>query len=205
MGYLRDTTKYKRKKFNINKNKKTILFVQGYKANVDNFYFGYNRKNISNSNWAEIREILLLLKKYENNYNIIFKDAPYYENMKRLISNYISNKIKYIYDEYSLDDLLAVSDCSILTYASTSFIQATSYENDVLIYEPDLVNKFNKNKLIKLGVYFYKDFNQLKKKLNYICKNEIFNRKDKSELIDKFYFNQKKFKMFSNKFLDHEK
>ena len=202
MGYLKDIMKYKRKKFNVNKNKKTILFVQGYKVSTDTFYFGYDRKNISNSNWAETREILLLLKKYENKYNIIFKDAPYLENMEKLVSSYISNKIKYVYDEYSLGDLFEISDCSVLSYASTSFVQATSYKNDILIYEPDLVNKFNNNKLIKLGVYFYRDLYQVKKKLNVICKNEIFNRKDKSELTDQFYFNKKKFKLFSNQFLN---
>lgn len=202
MGYLKDIMKYKRKKFNVNKNKKTILFVQGYKVSADTFYFGYDRKNISNSNWAETREILLLLKKYENKYNIIFKDAPYHENMEKLVSSYISNKIKYVYDEYSLGDLFEISDCSVLSYASTSFVEATSYKNDILIYEPDLVNKFNNNKLIKLGVYFYRDLYQVKKKLNAICKNEIFNRKDKSELTDQFYFNKKKFKLFSNQFLN---
>jgi hypothetical protein len=202
IGHLKDLTNNKIKKINVNKNKKTILFIQGYKESSSDFYFGYNRKNISNSNWLEIREILLLLKKYANNYNIIFKDAPYFENMKKIISNYISKKIKYVYDDYKLDDLLAVSDCSIFSYASTSFLQATNYKNDILVYEPDLTKKFNKNQFIKLGVYFYKDLYQVKKKLNVICKNEIFYRKDKSELIDKFYFNKKKFKIFSDQFLN---
>lgn len=204
LGYLKNFNKTSNiKKININKNKKTILFVQGYKSSPSSFYFGYDRKNISNSNWIEIREILLLLNKYEKSFNIIFKDAPYYDrNIEKIMSTYLSSKIKYVYDEYTLEYLLSISDLSIFSYASTSVVQSISYKNDIIVYEPDLKKNFNCNKFKKYGVFFFKDICKIKKKINYICKNKFFLLKDKTSLVNQFYFNTQKLKIFNNHFLN---
>ena len=46
------------------------------------FYFGYNRPKVESSLWQLHFEILLLLKEYQNKYNIIFKDYPFgYSNL----------------------------------------------------------------------------------------------------------------------------
>ena len=40
------------------------------------FYFGYNRKNIFSMEWELQYQVIKLLQKYQHKYNIIVKDFP---------------------------------------------------------------------------------------------------------------------------------
>ena len=205
LGYLSNYKNDNKQFSQISNKKKTILFVQGYKVEFHNFYFGYDRQNISNSNWKETREILLKLREYENNYNIIFKDAPIHnQDFKYIIKKYISKKIIYIQNEYKLESLFNVSDISIFSSPSTSFIQSLNFKNDIMVFDSSLRSDFKSKNLYKYGVYFYKNLDLLKNKIDLICKNNYLINHEKLKIREKYNFNDKKFKYFKQNFLNNE-
>ena len=67
--------KYFLKKNTLKKSKPVLTFVAGTYQMKNQYYFGYNRKQ-PETFWLRDYNILKLLKKYQDRYQIIFKDYP---------------------------------------------------------------------------------------------------------------------------------
>ena len=63
--------KKKLKKILRKNNKFNILYVVGCREDRNQFYFGYNRKNIFSMEWELQHQVIKLLQKYQHKYNII--------------------------------------------------------------------------------------------------------------------------------------
>ena len=111
-------------------------------------------------------EILLLLKEYQNKYNIIFKDYPYgYSNLwKKILKDINANKITYISHSETVNNLLRLSDLNILPWVSTTFFEALYFEADIFLLEEDLFDEPFKNKLNK-EIFWFKNAEKFKSNL----------------------------------------
>ena len=107
------------------------------------FYFGRNREKCETGVWEFQHDILCLLKKYQNKYNIIFKDYPngYKSLWKKILRDINADKISYISNEYTVNDLLRVSDLNIMPWASTTFFEALYFDADIFVIEEDIFEK----------------------------------------------------------------
>ena len=140
------------------KEKYTILYMVGCHQDRNRFYFGYNRKNIENSLWQLHYDILKLLKKYQYKYNIIFKDYPngHKSLWKKILKDINADKILYVSDEHSVNDLLKISDLNIVPWVSTAFFEALHFDADIFFVEEDIFEKPFKTKL-KNEIFYYKN------------------------------------------------
>jgi hypothetical protein len=131
-------------------NKSTVLFAIGCLEIRNQFYFGYNRKKSFNMQWELHYQVIKLLKKYQNKYNIIVKDFPQGypvgRNLWKSVLNDIgANNISYVSKESSLTDLFKVSDLNILTSSSTPFFESLYCDADIFLIEEDIdINLYRK-------------------------------------------------------------
>jgi len=181
-------------KKNLNKilkpnNKKTILFLVGALVNKNHFYFGRNREKFETSLWELHYDILNLLTKYQNKYNIIFKDYPeghkkdYPEGHKSLWKKVLvdinADQILYVSSEHSVNGLLRMSDLNIMPWISTTFFEALYFNADIFVLEEDIFEKPFEEQL-KNEIYYFKDnkkfLSELEKYLEignfYTCNNK---------------------------------
>jgi len=139
-----------------NTGKQTILFALSAHQDRNTFYFGRNRKRSENSLWQFHYEILNLLKKYQNRYNIIFKDYPNgcSSLWKRAIKDVDANQILYISNQKTINDLLRISDLNIFPWISTTFFEALYFDADIFVIEEDLFSKhFSKESSAEIFCY----------------------------------------------------
>ena len=137
-------------------NKKTILFMVGLLVRRNVFYFGRNREKKETSIWEFNYDILNLLKKYQNKYNIIFKDYPngYKDMWKKIIKNINADKILYVSYEHTVNDLLRISDLNIMPWISTTFFESLYFNADIFTIEEDLFENSLKPELRNEIFYF---------------------------------------------------
>ena len=137
-------------------NKKTILFLVGLLVERNRFYFGKNREKTETSIWEFLYDILNLLKKYQNKYNIIFKDYPngYKDMWKKIIKNINADKILYVSNEHTVNDLLRISDLNIMPWISTTFFESLYFNADIFTIEEDLFENSLKPELRNEIFYF---------------------------------------------------
>ena len=104
------------------------------------FRFGLNREKSETSLWEFHYDILCLLKKYQNKYNIIFKD--YHDGhkslWKKILRDINADKILYISNEHKVNDLLRTSDLNITPWGSTVFFEALYFDADIFVIEEDI-------------------------------------------------------------------
>ena len=169
------------------KNKPTVLFLSALVNCKNNFYFGLNRQKYETSIWEFQYNILLLLKKYQNRYNIIFKDYPIrYNNLwKKILKDINANKISYFSNEYKVNDLLRKSDLNILPWVSTTFWEALYFDADIFVIEEDIFEKPLKNKL-KDEIFYFKNEKNFLLELEKYLENGNFYTCDKTN--SKNYF-----------------
>ena len=122
----------------------------------NNLYFGRNREKFETSNWEFLYDILNLLKKYQNKYNIIFKDYPkgYKDMWKKIIKNINADKILYVSNEHTVNDLLRISDLNIMPWISTTFFESLYFNADIFTIEEDLFENALKPELRNEIFYF---------------------------------------------------
>ena len=153
----------------------------GQTVERNQFYFGHDRQKCETANWELHYDILCLLKKYQNKYNIIFKD--YYNGNKRLwkkiLKDIKADKILYVSYEYKLNDLLRKSDLNIIPWISTVFFEALYFNADIFVIEDDICDELLKGDLND-EIFYFKDEKNLLLKL------------DKYLEIGKFYTTNKK-------------
>ena len=143
---------------NFKKNEKpTVLFLTGLLSIRNQFFFGRNREKCETSIWEFQYEVLSILKKYQNKYNIIFKDYPNGNaNLwKVILKNIGAEKILYISNEHKVNDLLRMSDLNIVPWASTPFFEALYFNADIFVIEEDLCEKFFEG-VIKNEIFHFK-------------------------------------------------
>jgi hypothetical protein len=182
--------KKKLKKSLKNNNKKTVVFFMGSIVHKNQFYFGRDREKAETSNWEFHYDILNLLKKYQNKYNIIFKDYPNgYKNLwKKVLIDISANKISYISNEKKVADLLATSDLNIITWTSNNFFEALYFDADMFVIEEDIYEEPFKDKL-KDEIFYFKDEKSFLIKLeNYLKIGNFYtcNKKNSQNFFLKF-------------------
>ena len=150
------------------KNKlKKIIFIRGLLRTYNSFYFpiGKNKEQIkhrADCSYDLNVKILNVLKKYQYDYEIVFKLYPYPVDevglgkigsfradldywKKFLIDNGMSN-IKIISNEKPLPELFDNNQLVILPWLSTTFFQALPYNNEIFLYDDASYNRFFKTK-----------------------------------------------------------
>ena len=187
---------YDNKKKNIKKinEKPTIVFMLGALCLRNQYYFGYNRPKVENSLWFLHFEILLLLKEYQNRYNIIFKDYPLGKTSlwKKVLKDINANKITYITKEKTVNNLLRISDLNILPWLSTTFYEALYFDADIFLLEEDLFDEPFKNKLDK-EIFWFKNAEKFKTDLKKYLEVGKFYQRTKHE-SKKYFLNLNTFK-----------
>ena len=73
-----------------------------------------------------------------------------------------------------------------------------------MVFDSSLRSDFKSKNLYKYGVYFYKNLDLLKNKIDLICKNNYLINHEKLKIREKYNFNDKKFKYFKQNFLNNE-
>ncbi len=175
--------------------KKKILIAAGYKIYKNEFYIGYYRKGISTSLYKDQCTIIKNILKFTDKYEVIFKDYPYGDkNMKYFIKDISGDKIKYIYNENNLTDLLKESDFNIFLYLSTSFMESLNFNSDTAILETELSKEFKKKELEKFGINVCENIKNLNNIIDFKLKNNSFLNVEKQYLRNKFFFDSKKIK-----------
>ena len=108
-------------------------------------------------------DILYLLKKYQDKYNIIFKDYPDgYKNLwKTILKDIKADKILYVSNEYTVNDLLKISDLNILTCISTTFFDAIYFDADTFVIEEDIFEEAFEQKL-KDEIFYFENTDKFK-------------------------------------------
>ena len=103
-----------------------------------------------------------MLKKYQNKYNIIFKDYPkghqegHQRLWKKILIDINADKILYVSSEHSVSSLLKISDLNIMPWISTTFFEALYFEADIFVLEEDIIEKPFKEQL-KDEIYYFKN------------------------------------------------
>ena len=152
-----DNIKKNSKKILKTGNKRTVLFFYGNIIMKNHFYFGCNREKYETSFWELHYDVLCLLKKYQNKYNIIFKDYPiigYKSLWKKVLSDIKADKISYISNEKSVNDLLKISDLNIFTWTRTAFFESLYHDSDIFAFDDDFFEKIFEGNLKDEIFYF---------------------------------------------------
>ena len=138
--------------------KHTIVFVSGCQRVRNHFFFGYNREKNESSLWYFHYEILKLLKKYQNKYNIIFKDYPNGHSYlwKRALKDINATQISFISNQKTVNELLQISDLNIFPWLTTAFFEALYFDADIFVIEEDMFEKPFKEEL-KDEIFYFKN------------------------------------------------
>ena len=193
-----DNIKKNSKKILKTVNKRTVLFFYGSIISKNHFYFGRNREKCETSLWEFHYDVIYLLKKYQNKYNIIFKDYPngYKSLWKKVLSDIKAENISYISNEMKINELLRISDLNIFPWFSTPFFESLYFEPDIFIIDEDLFEKsldenlkdeifyFSDTKNFLLGLEKYLEVGNFytctkKNSRNYYLKLDGINKRDK--------------------------
>ena len=187
VGSVRLDNNYKKyflKKNTLKKEKPILMFAAGSYQTKNQFYFGYNRKR-AESLWLTDYNILKLLKKYQERYQIIFKDYP--NNIsspnlwKKVLKDMNANNILYISNQKNLYTLLNSSDLVILPYMNSTFFDALYFDADIFVVEGDIFEKPFKQQF-KDEIFYFKDEDKFKLNLEkYLEEGKFYQcRKKKS-------------------------
>ena len=174
--------KYFLKKNTLKKSKPVLTFVAGTFQMKNQYYFGYNRKQ-HETLWLRDYNILKLLKKYQDRYQIIFKDYP--NNMacaslwKKVLKDMNASNISYFSNQKNLYTLLNISDLVILPNMSTTFFDALYFDADIFVVEEDIFEKPFEQQL-KDEIFYFKDENKFKSHLEkYLEEGKFYKCKKK--------------------------
>ena len=169
---------------------KKIIFIRGNNENYNQFYFPDPRGNKMSLFLSLNKSILEILKEYQYDYEIIFKDYPNSSD-KKFWKNYLiennMNNIKYITNEISLNKVLDNNQLVILPWLSTTFFQSLPFKNKIFVYEKSM---------------YTKAFSKCGSEIKYFTKKNLFLNSLKSFLHKmndvKFKHNIKAMKYFLN-------
>ena len=161
----------------------------GFNYKRNKFYFGRNREKIETLLWEFNYDILCILKKFQNKYNIIFKDYPDGRKSlwKKVLKDINADKISYISNEFTVNALLRMSDLNILPWISSTFFEALYFNADIFVIEEDVFEKAFEQKL-KNEIFYYENVDKFKLNLErYLEEGQFYKYKkdlSKSYLLD---------------------
>lgn len=167
--------------------KPLITFVSGSFQMKNRFYFGYNGKKTP-GHWLTDYKILNILKKYQENYQIVFKDYPGIGSpnlWKTVLKDINAENILYESNQKNLYNLLSNSDLVILPNMSSAFFDALYFDGDIFAIDEDLYEKPFQQKL-KNEIFYFKDMNKFEIYLDKYLKEGKFSRNIKKN--SKNYF-----------------
>ena len=171
--------------------KRKIVFV---KTGVDHYNQDSfpGKKNTKKFILTFNKKILNILKKYQFDYEIIFKNYAYtFDGNNHYWKNYLAennmNNIKYISNEISLEKILDDNQLVLLPWLSTTFFQALPFKNQIFLYDAECFDKYLKECKNEIN-YFKKEENFLFSLKNYLPKLKNV----------KFKSNKKSIKLFLN-------
>ena len=195
-----------KKNESLNNKKPTILFMAGCTISKNQYYFGYNREMCENSLWKIHYKILLMLKKYQNKYNIIFKDYPDgFTNMwKKMLKDIGAEKISYVSNKKTVNDLLKISDLNIMPWVSTTFFESLYFNSDIFLLDSDI---YEEPFIKKLGkeIYCFKNEEKFISSLeNYLIEGNFY--KTQKNVSRKYFLNlensKNRFELLSNALIE---
>ena len=138
------------------------------------------RKSNNNINYDEVRAVAdskslnlrfsnkELLKKYEDQFNIIVKDLPNASDLwKNVLKDIDAKNISYISNEFSFTDLLKISDLNLFSVLSTTFFESLYFDADIFFIEDkdEIDSNICENKL-KNELFYFSDTDQYIKELD---------------------------------------
>lgn len=133
-------------KNNEKQHKKSIIFVRGVKTNYNQLYFPIQSKNILDSAYNLHENVLNILKPFQFEYDITFKNYSLDTEDSFFWKTYLNDNgmdnIKLISDEKSLDQLYKDKQLVILPWLSTSFFQALPYKNKIFMYDQNSIDNY---------------------------------------------------------------
>ena len=177
-----DCSRQRSKKIFKKENKQTVIFFVGSMVKKNHFYFGHDRQKCETENWELHHDILCLLKKYQNKYNIIFKD--YFNGnknlWKKILKDIEADKILYISNEYKVNDLLRMSDLNIIPFISSVFFEAIYFNADIFAIEDDISDELLEGNLNDEIFYFKNEKNLLAKLDEYLNTGKFYTRDKKN-------------------------
>ena len=90
-----------------------------------------------------------------------FKDYPNgNKNLwKRVLKDTNANEIIFVSDEYTVNDLLRISDLNILPWVSTTFFEALYFDSDIFVIDEDLFEKHFEGNL-KDEIFYFNNANK---------------------------------------------
>ena len=182
--------------------KKKIIFIRGNLIPYNQIYFPLTNINHAkndkiDSNYDINKMILYILKDYQDDYDIIFKNYPYSSNndFAREDDNFWNNflidngmhNIKLVSNEKNSEQLLCDNQMVILPWLSTTFFQSLPFRNKIFIYDNECFDEYFKRP--KNDIFFS---NSIKK---FTTSLEKFLPKLNNT---QFYHNKKAMKYFLN-------
>ena len=189
--FLREKKKNKKLKKN---SKSTILYSVGCYEPRNQFYFGYNRKKNFSQLWEFHYQVIKLLKKYEDQFNIIVKDLPNASDLwKNVLKDIDAKNISYISNEFSFTDLLKISDLNLFSVLSTTFFESLYFDADIFFIEDkdEIDSNIRENKL-KNELFYFSDTDQYIKELDaYLNEGKFY--KTKKDNSKNYFLNLKNF------------
>ena len=158
------------------------------------FYFGYNRKKNFSQLWEFHYQVIKLLKKYEDQFNIIVKDLPNASGLwKNVLKDIDAKNISYISNEFSFTDLLKISDLNLFSVLSTTFFESLYFDADIFFIEDkdEIDSNIRENKL-KNELFYFSDTDQYIKELDaYLNEGKFY--KTKKDNSKNYFLNLKNF------------
>ena len=180
VGSVRLDYAYKKhliKKNTLKKSKPVITFVAGHHQRKNQYYFGYNNKR---NLWLEDYNVLKLLQKYQDRYEIIFKDYPTAGSpnlWKKALKDINANNILYVSNQKNLYTLLNMSDLVILPNMNTTFFDALYFDADIFVVDEDIFEKPFEQQL-KDEIFYFKDNDKFISHLDkYLEEGKFYKRK----------------------------
>jgi hypothetical protein len=179
--------KYQNYKRPVNKRKRILLVIGGLYA-YNRFYFGSNEHYSETCHFYQHRNILGLLVKYQEDYDIILKDyaeGNMVSTWKDLLKDLRGNKVKVITNEMSFKEVVINTDLHIFTWVSTTFMESLFTDADMFLLDKNDVTQ-EAMKIFEDEIYFNSDTPTFLTTLDDYLAKGVFYTHDKHKLRELF-------------------
>lgn len=140
-----------------------ILFAVGAQIVTHQFHYGFNRPRAESSFWRAHFEVIRLLSKFQDAYDIVVKDYPWSKRAglwKQMIADAGGERLTLIVGEAHYDELVKECDLLIVPWVSTTFFEGLYPDADIFVFDDGDVTDIAKAALAE-GAYYYSDLNCL--------------------------------------------
>ena len=159
--------------------KKKIIFFRGNLTYYNQMYFplgntAFGKGEKINSSYNVHKKILNVLKNYQDDYEITFKNYPssnddtfmkednnFWKNF--LLDNGMLN-IRFISNEKNTEELLCNKQLVILPWLSTTFFQSLPFKNKIFVYDDRRLDEYFKRP--KIDIFYSNNINKFTSSLD---------------------------------------